>query len=316
MNATASNVLLIGTDFSDGSSVREALIDNDVRDRTFTVECTPRLVDGVARLSTGGIAAVLLDLHSTDVPGLAALEQIVLAAPHIPILVIGSEGDEDLAVEAIERGAQDYIQRDHIDSYTLPRVLERILERYTAEESLFFEQQRADVTLNSIGDAVLSIDLAGNLTYLNPVAERMTGWPRPGGGRPPAREVFQIIDATSREPARNPLDQAIQLDQTVGLTPNCLLIRRDGVETAIEDSASPIHDRGGQAIGAVIVFHDVSAARAHVAAGRPPRAARLPDRSAESHAAERPAHAGDCAGPPARPAASPCCSSISIASST
>ncbi len=191
--------------------------------------------------------------------------------------------------------------KTHLDSYTLPRALQQIIERQAAEEALFFEQQRAEVTLNSIGDAVLSTDIAGNVTYLNPVAERMTGWPRQEALGRPLAEVFQIIDATTREPARNPMDQAIQLNRIVGLTPNCLLIRRDGLETAIEDSASPIHDRAGQVIGAVMVFKDVSEARAHVAAGRPPGAARLSDRPAQPHAAERPAHPGDCPGPPPRP---------------
>jgi diguanylate cyclase (GGDEF)-like protein/PAS domain S-box-containing protein len=261
MSGKASGILLIGTDASDGRSVREALA-GTVRDRSFTIECAPRLVDGLARLRTSGIAAVLLDLRLSDVPGYAALEQVALAAPHIPILVIGSQDDEDVATAAIERGAQDYIQRDHLDSYTLPRILERLLERHAAEEALFFAHQRADVTLNSIGDAVISTDVPGNITYLNPVAERMTGWPRQEAVGRALAEVFQIIDATTREPARNPMDRAIQLDKIVGLTPNCLLIRRDGLEMAIEDSASPIHDRGGQVIGAVMVFHDVSAARA------------------------------------------------------
>jgi diguanylate cyclase (GGDEF)-like protein/PAS domain S-box-containing protein len=261
MVVKASNILLIGTDSSDGRPVREALAGNG-HGRPFTVESVPRLADGLARLRASGIAAVLLDLRLSDVPGIAALEQVVLAAQHIPILVIGAKGDEDVAAEAMGRGAQDYIHWDHLDSYTLPRVLERILERHTAEETLFFEQQRADVTLNSIGDAVISMDLAGHVTYLNPVAERMTGWLKPEAMGRPVAEVFQVMDGTTREPARNPLEQAIQLDKTVGLTPNCILTRRDGVEMAIEDSASPIHDRGGQAIGAVIVFHDVSAARA------------------------------------------------------
>jgi diguanylate cyclase (GGDEF)-like protein/PAS domain S-box-containing protein len=255
-----SRILLIGTDSSHGRSIREALAGN-VRDRSFIVECASRLVDGLARLRTNAIAAVLLDLRLSDVPGIEALEQVVLAAPHIPILVIGAQDDE-VAAEAIERGAQDYIHRDHLDSYTLPRVLERILERHAAEETLFFEQQRADVTLNSIGDAVISTDLPGNVTYLNPVAERMTGWLRREAVGRPLADVFQIIDATTRELARNPMEQAIQLDKIVGLTPDCLLVRRDGLEVAIEDSASPIHDRGGQVIGAVMVFHDVSAARA------------------------------------------------------
>jgi diguanylate cyclase (GGDEF)-like protein/PAS domain S-box-containing protein len=261
MSVKASRILLIGTDAADGRSVREALA-GTVRDRSFTVECAPRLVDGLARLRTSGIAAVLLDLRLSDVPGIAAVEQVAVAAPHTPILVIGSQDDEDVAAQAIERGAQDYIHRDHLDNYTLPRVLERLLERHAAEEALFFAQQRADVTLNSIGDAVISTDVPGNVTYLNPVAERMTGWPGQEAVGRPLAEVFQIIDATTREPARNPMDRAMQLDKIVGLTPNCLLIRRDGLEMAIEDSASPIHDRGGQVIGAVMVFHDVSAARA------------------------------------------------------
>jgi diguanylate cyclase (GGDEF)-like protein/PAS domain S-box-containing protein len=144
----------------------------------------------------------------------------------------------------------------------LPRALERLIERTAAEEALFFEQQRAEVTLNSIGDGVLSTDIEGKVTYLNPVAEHMTGWPQQEALDRPLAEVLQIIDATTREPARSPMDQAIQLDRIVSLTPNCILLRRDGLETPIEDSASPIHNRGGQIIGAVMVFKDVSQARA------------------------------------------------------
>ena len=259
MGAKVMRILLIGHDPSNGRSIREALA--DVRVGSFIVECAPRLVDGLKRLGENGIAAVLLDLSLPDSQGIAAFDQVWRAAPHVPILVIGSPEDEDVATEAIKRGAHDYLQRDRLDSYTLPRALKLIIERQAAEEALFFEQQRAKVTLNSIGDAVLSTDIPGNVTYLNPVAERMTGWrPEEALGRP-LTEVFQIIDATTRELARNPMDQAIRLDRIV-LTPNCLLIRRDGIETAIEDSASPIHDRRGQVIGAVIVFKDVSEARA------------------------------------------------------
>lgn len=122
--------------------------------------------------------------------------------------------------------------------------------------------RQAALTLNAIGDAVLSTDLLGKVTYLNPVAERMTGWSRREAQGRPLAEVLRIIDATTRDAARNPLEQAIELDTVVGLTPNCLLIDLDGSETAIEDSASPIRDRGGLVIGAVIVFRDVSEARA------------------------------------------------------
>ena len=260
MSANATCILLIGPDSSDGQSVREALA--GVRDDSFIVESAPRLADGLERLRGNGIAAILLDLRLPDSQGIGTFEQVWRAAPHVPILVIGSADDELVALQAVKRGAQDFLERDHLDSYTLPRALRRVIERKAADEALFLEQQRADVTLNSIGDAVISTDIPGHVTYLNPVAERLTGWTRQEALGRPFTDVFRVVDAATRERTRNPMNQAVQLDRTVGLTPNCLLIRRDGLETAIEDSASPIHDRGGLVIGAVIVFHDVSAARA------------------------------------------------------
>jgi PAS domain S-box-containing protein len=90
----------------------------------------------------------------------------------------------------------------------------------------------------------------------------MTGWQREEAIGKPLAEVFRIIDGPTRKPARDPMEMAVEQDRTVGLTVNCVLIRRDGFESTIEDSAAPIHDRAGRVIGAVIVFHDVSAARA------------------------------------------------------
>jgi diguanylate cyclase (GGDEF)-like protein/PAS domain S-box-containing protein len=118
------------------------------------------------------------------------------------------------------------------------------------------------VTLNSIGDAVISTDVAGHITYLNSVAESMTGWPREEACGRPLQEVLRIVDGESRAPALNPLSIAMLHNKTVALSSNCVLIRRDGYEAAIEDTAAPIQDRRGQVTGAVIVFHDVGVARA------------------------------------------------------
>jgi diguanylate cyclase (GGDEF)-like protein/PAS domain S-box-containing protein len=141
-------------------------------------------------------------------------------------------------------------------------ALTNILERSTHIETLLLEGERAQVTLDSIGDGVISIDVAGNITYLNPVAVSMTGWSRSEAYGRPLQEVLRLIDGDSREPALNPLAMAILHNRTVGLSPHCVLIRRDGQESAIEDTAAPIHDRLGHVTGAVIVFHDVSKARA------------------------------------------------------
>ena len=136
-----------------------------------------------------------------------------------------------------------------------------ISARRSAEEALFAEQERARVTLNSIGDAVLTTDMAGNVTYLNAVAETMTGWSREEATGRPLAEVFHILDGLTQQPAQNPAEMALKENKTVGMAAGVVLVRRDGSEAGIEDSAAPIHDRDGKVSGAVLVFHDVTRSR-------------------------------------------------------
>ena len=146
-----------------------------------------------------------------------------------------------------------------VEDITERKVAESVLRR--AEEALFAEKERAQVTLDSIGDAVLVTDLAGNVTYMNREAESLTGWSRKEAPGQALGTVFQIVDGASRTAAPNPAVRAIAADCTVGLAIGCVLIRRDGSEVEIEDSAAPIHDRNGTVTGAVIVFHDVAKSR-------------------------------------------------------
>lgn len=120
----------------------------------------------------------------------------------------------------------------------------------------------AIATLDSIGDGVISIDIAGQVTYLNPAAERMTGWSLHAAAGRSHREVLRIVDGGSHEAAVNPLTLAILHNKTATLSGDCVLIRLDGEEIAIEDTAAPIRDGDGRVCGAVIVFHDVGEARA------------------------------------------------------
>jgi diguanylate cyclase (GGDEF)-like protein/PAS domain S-box-containing protein len=137
-----------------------------------------------------------------------------------------------------------------------------ITARKTAEDALFQEHERAEVTLNSIGDAVVTTDANGNINYLNPIAESMTGWDDVSARGRPIEEVFRIVNIHSRETVPNPLQQAMRENRIVELAADSLLITRSGAETAIEDSAAPIRDRAGNVIGGVLVFHDVSEMRA------------------------------------------------------
>jgi len=135
-------------------------------------------------------------------------------------------------------------------------------QRKIAEDALFSEKERAQVTLDCIGDAVICTNTVGNITFLNRVAESMTGWSwREAEGRR-VTEILQLVNGATRQPAENPMHLAVIQNRAVALAADCVLLRRDGSESPIEDSAVPIHDRAGCPTGAVMVFRDVSAARA------------------------------------------------------
>lgn len=133
--------------------------------------------------------------------------------------------------------------------------------RRRAEEQLFEEKERARVTLDSIGDAVLCTDIDGRVSYMNLVAETLTGFSRLEAIGKPLSEIFHVVDANSHKPTTDPARRAIETDSIVALEANALLVARDGAELAIEDSAAPIHNRYGVVTGAVIVFHDARFSR-------------------------------------------------------
>ena len=258
-------ILLIQIESADSTRVREALTHST--DSAFVVESVQRCSDGLQRLVTergpmpNRISAILLDLFLPDSIGIETFDRVARAAPHVPILVLCAEQDEAIGRLAVQHGAQDFLLKSRVDGYTLPKILHNMLERAAAAAILFKEMQRAQVTLDSIGDAVVCTDNAGRVTYLNRSAERITGCTRQESEGLPLEELFGLINADSGGPVENPLIRAIRENTVVGLTPNCELIRRDRVSIPIEDSASPIHDQHGQIIGAVMVFHDVTAAR-------------------------------------------------------
>jgi len=140
-------------------------------------------------------------------------------------------------------------------------VARDITERQQAEERLFEEKERAQVTLHSIGDGVITTDPQGYVEYLNPLAEELTGWRTSEAKGQPLARVFHIINETTREPVANPVVKCLSENRIIGLANHTVLINRYGDEVAIEDSAAPIRNRKGDIIGVVLVFHDVSKAR-------------------------------------------------------
>lgn len=130
-----------------------------------------------------------------------------------------------------------------------------------SERLVWQEKERALVTLESIGDGVITTDAGGRVEYLNPVAENLTGWRNAEAAGLPLQQVFHIVNEHTRERVENPLERCLREGHVIGLANHTLLVRRDGQEVAIEDSAAPILDREDRIIGAILVFHDVSERR-------------------------------------------------------
>jgi diguanylate cyclase (GGDEF)-like protein/PAS domain S-box-containing protein len=140
-------------------------------------------------------------------------------------------------------------------------TLTDITERKKAETAVFQAKERAQVTLQSIGDAVITTDSEGRIDYMNPVAESLTGWENREAQGQLIGAVLTVVNETTREGSESPVARCLREGQVLGLAEHTVLVNRRGQEIAIQDSVAPIRDRAGNLIGAVMVFHDVSKER-------------------------------------------------------
>jgi PAS domain S-box-containing protein len=141
-------------------------------------------------------------------------------------------------------------------------VLRRHLAARQRDAAVIYEQgERFRTTLASIGDAVMTVDTRARVTYLNAVAEELTGWKCDEAQGRSMHEVFNIVNETTRAPAENPVDRVLREGITVGLANHTILISKKGLERAIDDSAAPIRNAEGRIEGVVLVFRDVAERR-------------------------------------------------------
>ena len=171
--------------------------------------------------------------------------------------------------DAVEKKVQQLARRNSrqlalylaIAGMTFALALVAMAQVRKTANALFHEKELAEVTLHSIGDAVITMDARGNVDYMNPIAETLTGWSVKEAKGRPLNEVFHIVDGVTRETQVNPAEKCLKENRIVGLENNTVLISRDGAERVIEDSAAPIRDRKGNIVGAVLVFYDVTLMR-------------------------------------------------------
>ncbi len=133
-----------------------------------------------------------------------------------------------------------------------------ITERKRAETQVFEEKERAQVTLQSIGDGVITTDADGLVDYINPVAQDLTGWDQRSARGKPVSDIMMLVNAHTRATVENPVIRCLKEGRMISLPESTVLITRSSEEISIQDSASPIRDRIGNIIGSVMIFHDVS----------------------------------------------------------
>jgi diguanylate cyclase (GGDEF)-like protein/PAS domain S-box-containing protein len=253
-------VLLVEDNSGDARLLREILNEHgSLHSIELThVEC---MRDAEVHLAKRTTDVILLDLGLPDAQGLGAVRRAHASAPRVPLVVLTGLEDDSLALQALQQGAQDYLVKGQIEGRGLLRALRHAFERKVLEEALFAEKERAQVTLNCIGDAVICTDVSGRVTFLTVVAERMIGCScEEAEGRPMA-EVCRILETASRGPTLIPTGTLPGPDE-VRPASSCCLIRRDGSNLPVEDSIASIRNREGQSVGTVVVLRDVSAARA------------------------------------------------------
>lgn len=165
--------------------------------------------------------------------------------------------EERLRAAALKNAESIFIARQRAERELL--AAKEALERKTEE----LQQQREwfEVTLSSIGDAVITTDVQGKVTYLNPVAESMTGWTSAQARGEPLERVFNVINEDTRQTVENPISKVLQTGKVVGLANHTALIGKHGTVIPIEDSAAPIRNAQGEISGGVMVFHDVTQRR-------------------------------------------------------
>ena len=260
------NILFVGPDRFERVGVEDCLLHvknslpRDKR-RPIRMHWEKKLELALTALESGSFEGVLLDLFLPGGAGPQALEAIQKAAPGATVMVIATT-DRAVAGSTARRQDRDALVEGLLEVRPLSPVLRNLIEGKPAGAAGAAEGAQATVTLELIGDAVLCTDTFGRVTYLNHAAEKATGWPRAEAIGHLANDIFRIIDGATREPIRDPLQLAIIKNKPMVLKSNAILIRRDGGELTIADTIAPIYQGNGDVTGAVVVFQDVSEARA------------------------------------------------------
>ncbi len=178
----------------------------------------------------------------------------------VPVVYLTAHSDPATLARAKLTGPFGYILKP-FEERELATQIEMALYRHQADRQLRQQREWLRVTLTSIGDAVIATDAEGRITFVNPVAESLTGWNAEQAAGQPVQCVFRIVNEQTSQAVEDPVARVLREGRAVDLANHTALVTKDGRTVPIEDSAAPILDAAGQVIGAVLVFHDVTEKR-------------------------------------------------------
>ena len=215
------------------------------------------------RLATEQPDLIILDIGLPDLSGYEVCQKIKAdpSTAAIPVLHLSASfAESENRVRGLEGGADGYLTYP-VEPMELLANVRALLRVREAERQIRQQRELLRVTLSSIGDGVIATDVEGRITFINPVAQSLTGWSQEDATERSLDEVFRIVHSESDRPVDNPVRRVLNEGITVGLADSTVLIARDETRKHIDDTAAPIRDDQGNLVGAVLIFRDVSQRR-------------------------------------------------------
>jgi len=246
----------------DDAPLTRGLLEHALRKYGYAVETASNGQQAVEYFIKHHPDLILMDADMPIVDGVTACARIreLPDAKHLPIIIVTALVERQWIDRAYAAGATDYITKP-VNLDVLRNRIHYILQAKRAEEALFDEKEKAQVTLASICDGVIATDAKGRVEFLNPNAIKITGWTTEEAKGLALSQVFSLIDENTQQPIEFPIQRCLEKGKMLDAQ-NTLLLHRDGKKQfAIEEKAAPIKARNGRIIGVVVVFHDVTETR-------------------------------------------------------
>lgn len=256
MDVDKIKVLMVDDDEDDYIIIRDYL--SEIREVKYDMTWTDEYASALEHIRENSYDVFLFDYRLGKHNGLELLQELAGSGCKTPAILLTGQDDHDIDMQAMKSGAYDYLVKNQIGPSVLERSIRYAMEHKKMEDELFQEKERAIVTLESIGDSVITTDVNGVITHLNVVAEKVTGWKNDEVRELYFFDAVRFVNELTREIVDDPIAKVMQQKKIIKFPGQTILINREGREYAIEGTVSPIHNRGNDIIGTVIIIHDVT----------------------------------------------------------